>query len=77
MSSGIRKEGEERRPVTLTRLSEMHEAGEPIVMITAYDFPSAQVIEEAGADIVLVGDSAANCVLGYDSTVPVGMAPAR
>ena len=73
MSSGIRKEGEERRPVTLTRLAEMHEAGEPIAMITAYDFPSAQVIEEAGADIVLVGDSAANCVLGYDSTVPVGM----
>jgi 3-methyl-2-oxobutanoate hydroxymethyltransferase len=73
MSSGIRKEGEERRPVTLTRLAEMHEAREPIAMITAYDFPSAQVIEEAGADIVLVGDSAANCVLGYDSTVPVGM----
>ena len=72
MSSGIRKD-EERRPMTLTQLSEMHEAGEPIAMITAYDFPSAQVIEEAGADIVLVGDSAANCVLGYDSTVPVGM----
>jgi 3-methyl-2-oxobutanoate hydroxymethyltransferase len=51
----------------------MHETGEPIVMITAYDFPSAQVAEEAGVDIVLVGDSAANAVLGYDSTVPVGM----
>lgn len=73
MSSGIRNEGEERRPVTLTRLAEMHEAGEPIAMITAYDYPSAEVIEEAGADVVLVGDSAANCVLGYDSTVPVGM----
>ena len=73
MSSGTRNDSDERRPVTLTRLSEMHEAGEPIAMITAYDFPSAQVIEEVGADIVLVGDSAANCVLGYDSTVPVGM----
>lgn len=73
MSSGTRSDSDERRPVTLTRLSEMHEAGEPIAMITAYDFPSAQVIEEVGADIVLVGDSAANCVLGYDSTVPVGM----
>lgn len=72
MSSAARNP-EERRPMTLTRLNEMHEAGEPIAMITAYDFPSAQVIEEAGADIVLVGDSAANCVLGYDSTVPVGM----
>jgi len=73
MSSGVREESGQRRPVTLTRLREMHEAGETIAMITAYDFPSAQVIEEAGADIVLVGDSAANCVLGYDSTVPVGM----
>lgn len=73
MSSGTRNDAGDRRPVTLSRLAEMHAAGEPIAMITAYDFPSAEVIEEAGADIVLVGDSAANCVLGYDSTVPVGM----
>ncbi len=72
MSSGSRAD-EERQPVTVTRLAEMKEAGEPIVMVTAYDFPSAQVAEEVGVDIVLVGDSAANCVLGYDSTVPVGM----
>jgi len=72
MSSGSRAD-EERGPVTVTRLVEMKEAGEPIVMVTAYDFPSAQVAEEVGVDIVLVGDSAANCVLGYDSTVPVGM----
>ena len=51
----------------------MKEAGEPIVMVTAYDHPSAQVVEEAGVDMVLVGDSAAMTVLGYDSTVPVGM----
>src|SRR3712207_725719 len=44
---------------------------EPIVMVTAHDFPSAQIAEEAGVDIVLVGDSAAMNVLGYDSTVPV------
>jgi len=48
-------------------------AGEPIVMITAYDHPSALVAEEAGVDVVLVGDSAAMTVLGHDSTVPVGM----
>jgi 3-methyl-2-oxobutanoate hydroxymethyltransferase len=42
-------------------------------MVTAYDHPSAEVAEEAGVDIVLVGDSAANNVLGYDTTVPVGM----
>jgi 3-methyl-2-oxobutanoate hydroxymethyltransferase len=63
----------ERVPVTITQLAEMKEDGLPITMITAYDFPSAQVIEEVGVDVVLVGDSAANCVLGYDSTVPVGM----
>lgn len=46
-------------------------AGDPIVMVTAYDFPSAQIVEAAGVDMVLVGDSAAMVVLGYDSTVPV------
>ncbi|HWV49824.1 MAG TPA: 3-methyl-2-oxobutanoate hydroxymethyltransferase [Microbacterium sp.] len=46
-------------------------ATEPIVMVTAYDFPSAQIVEAAGVDVVLVGDSAAMTVLGYDSTVPV------
>jgi 3-methyl-2-oxobutanoate hydroxymethyltransferase len=63
-----------RRPrVTLPRLTEMKQRGEPIVMVTAYDFPSAQVAEEAGVDIVLVGDTAAMVVLGYDATTPVGM----
>ena len=60
-----------RRPVTLTKLGEMRALGEPIVMVTAYDHPSAQVAEAAGVDIVLVGDSAANNVLGYADTVPV------
>jgi 3-methyl-2-oxobutanoate hydroxymethyltransferase len=63
----------DRRPVTLPQLAEMKRLGEPIVMITAYDFPSAQVAEEAGVDVVLVGDSAANVVLGYSSTVSVSM----
>jgi 3-methyl-2-oxobutanoate hydroxymethyltransferase len=60
-----------RRPVTLTTLAGMRALGEPLVMITAYDYPSAKVAEEAGVDLVLVGDSAAMTVLGYDSTVPV------
>jgi 3-methyl-2-oxobutanoate hydroxymethyltransferase len=60
-------------PMTLPRVAQMKRAGEPIVMVTAYDHPSAEVAEEAGVDIVLVGDSAANNVLGYDTTVPVGM----
>jgi 3-methyl-2-oxobutanoate hydroxymethyltransferase len=66
-------DGEPRRPVSLPQLAEMKAAGDPIVMVTAYDHPSAQVAEEAGVDAVLVGDSAAMTVLGYDSTVPVGM----
>jgi len=51
----------------------MKAAGEPIVMVTAYDYPSARVAEEAGADIVLVGDTAAMVVLGYPGTEPVSM----
>jgi 3-methyl-2-oxobutanoate hydroxymethyltransferase len=65
--------GAERKPMTLPRLAEMKLAAEPIVMVTAYDHPSAQIAEAAGVDIVLVGDSAAMTVLGYDSTVPVSM----
>jgi 3-methyl-2-oxobutanoate hydroxymethyltransferase len=68
MSSAPRTD---RKPVTLTKLAEMRALGEPIVMVTAYDHPSALVVEEAGVDVVLVGDSAANNVLGYADTVPV------
>jgi 3-methyl-2-oxobutanoate hydroxymethyltransferase len=58
-------------PMTLPRLAEKKRLGEPIVMITAYDYPSAQVAQETGVDVVLVGDSGAMTVLGYPSTVPV------
>jgi 3-methyl-2-oxobutanoate hydroxymethyltransferase len=61
----------DRLPVTLPRLAEMKRLGDPIVMVTAYDFPSARAAEEAGVDIVLVGDSGAMTVLGYPSTVAV------
>jgi 3-methyl-2-oxobutanoate hydroxymethyltransferase len=60
-----------RRPVTLTKLAEMRALGEPIVMVTAYDHPTATIAEAAAVDIVLVGDSAANNVLGYADTIPV------
>jgi 3-methyl-2-oxobutanoate hydroxymethyltransferase len=77
MSSGGRSHtaptDPERRPVSLPRLGEMKANGEPIVMVTAYDYPSATVAEEAGVDIVLVGDSAAMVVLGYPGTEPVSM----
>ena len=58
-------------PMTLPRLAEKKRLGEQIVMVTAYDYPSAQVAQEAGVDVVLVGDSGAMTVLGYPSTVPV------
>jgi len=76
MSSGMRKEeaaASTRAPMSLPRIAEMKRDGEPIVMVTAYDYPSARAVEEAGVDLVLVGDSAAMTVLGYDTTVPVGM----
>ena len=60
-------------PMTLPRLAEKKRLGEPIVMVTAYDFPSAQAVEEAGVDVVLVGDTAAMVVLGYDQTTPIRM----
>ena len=59
--------------MSLPQLAEMKAAAQPIVMVTAYDHPSATVAEAAGVDIVLVGDSAANNVLGYETTVPVGI----
>jgi 3-methyl-2-oxobutanoate hydroxymethyltransferase len=61
----------QRPAITLTKLAEKKALGEPIAMVTAYDFPSAQVAEEAAVDVVLVGDSGAMTVLGYPSTLPV------
>lgn len=63
----------DRKPMTLPQLAEMKLAAEPIVMITAYDYPSAEVAEAAGVDLVLVGDTAAMTVLGHSSTTPVGL----
>jgi len=60
-----------RSQVTLRTFAEMKAAGEPIVMVTAYDYPTARVAEEAGVDMVLVGDSGAQVVLGHSSTVGV------
>ncbi len=75
MSSGARSHTApppaDRPPMSLPRLTEMKANGEPIVMVTAYDYPSAQVAEAAGVDIVLVGDSAANVVLGHSGTEAV------
>ena len=60
-----------RLPTTLPMLMEKKRLADPIVMVTAYDYPSARAAEAAGVDLVLVGDSAATTVLGYNATTPV------
>ncbi len=57
----------------LTDLADLKRRGQKIVMVTAYDAPSGRLADEAGVDLVLVGDSAAMTVLGHDSTVPATM----
>ena len=59
--------------LSLLELAERKRIGDKVVMVTAYDTPSARFADEAGVDLVLVGDSAADNVLGYDSTVPISI----
>jgi 3-methyl-2-oxobutanoate hydroxymethyltransferase len=63
----------QQRPekVTVPAVRASKERGERLVCLTAYDYPTARILDEAGTDIILVGDSLGNVVLGYDSTVPV------
>jgi 3-methyl-2-oxobutanoate hydroxymethyltransferase len=60
-----------KRIITTQRLLEMKERGEKIAMLTAYDYTSAKIIDEAGIDIILVGDSAANVMAGHETTLPI------
>src|SRR2546423_4081125 len=63
----------QQRPekVTVPAVRATKERGERLVCLTAYDYPTARIVDEAGTDIILVGDSLGNVVLGYDTTVPV------
>jgi len=65
--------GDFRQRVTIHTLAEKKQKHEPIVSITAYDYATARLADEAGVDFILVGDSLAQVVLGYDSTLPVTM----
>ena len=60
-----------RRPMSIMDLRAAKQAGEPFAMLTAYDFLSAQILDQAGIPVILVGDSLGMVMLGYDSTVPV------
>jgi len=59
------------RKVTTMRLIEMKQRGEKIAMLTAYDYSMAKLVDEAGMDVILVGDSAANVMLGSATTLPI------
>jgi len=63
--------GEPRRKITVASLREKKQHHEPITCLTAYDYSSARLVDEAGVDIVLVGDSLAQTMLGYDNTLSV------
>lgn len=59
------------RAVTTYRLTEMKQRGEKIAMLTSYDYSMARIVDAAGVDVILVGDSAANVMAGYETTVPI------
>jgi 3-methyl-2-oxobutanoate hydroxymethyltransferase len=64
---------EERKKVTIRLIQAMKRRHEPISMLTAYDYPTALIMDQAGMDMILVGDSLGMVVLGYESTLPVTM----
>jgi 3-methyl-2-oxobutanoate hydroxymethyltransferase len=63
----------ERRKLTIPDVIKKKQEGKRVTMLTAYDYPSARLIDEAGMDMILVGDSLAMTVLGYESTIPITM----
>jgi 3-methyl-2-oxobutanoate hydroxymethyltransferase len=65
--------GENRQKVTIATLLDKKSKREPITCLTAYDYATARLVDEAGIDMILVGDSLAQVVLGYDTTLPVTM----
>jgi len=60
--------------ISINQIKDMKQKGEKITMLTAYDYTTAKIIDEAGIPLILVGDSLGNVVLGYESTIPVTMA---
>ncbi len=62
---------EDTRKVTTKRLQEMKEAGKKIAMLTSYDYTTARIVDEAGVDVILIGDSASNVMLGNVTTLPM------
>ena len=71
LSTQYSAEGVAVSRVTVGQLRQMKERGEKIAMLTAYDYPTARMIDEAGVPLILVGDSLGVVVLGHESTIPV------
>jgi 3-methyl-2-oxobutanoate hydroxymethyltransferase len=65
------KEAKKLKKVTTARLTEMKARGEKISMLTAYDYSFARILDQAGVDVLLVGDSASNVIHGHETTVPI------
>jgi 3-methyl-2-oxobutanoate hydroxymethyltransferase len=70
-SRALTEGGASEMPFTIRDLRTFKERGERFVMLTAYDYPTASILDEAGVPVILVGDSLAQNVLGYDTTLPV------
>src|SRR5436190_20936855 len=62
---------DEKKKITTHTLQKMKKQGEKISMLTAYDFSMARIIDDAGIDVVLVGDSASNVMAGHETTLPI------
>jgi len=59
------------KKVTILDLQKMKDSGEKITMLTAYDYPTARMLDESGVDVLLIGDSVGNVMMGYENTLPV------
>ena len=69
--NGTSVQADDRRPMTIPDFMEAKARGVRLTLLTAYDYTMARIVDEAGIDIILVGDSIGNTMLGYGNTVPV------
>lgn len=67
----VTKVSEQERPVTVKRILEMKKEGTKIAMLTSYDYTMAHIVDEAGVDMILIGDSASNVMAGHSTTIPI------
>ena len=67
----MQKKNSKYSRITTNTLSEMKKEGEKIAMLTSYDYTLANIIDKAGIDVILVGDSASNVMAGHETTVPI------